>query len=123
MAKDLTVTGWAEDRPGLSAGLGEALGRAGVNIEGIFGSAKLGEIHVLVEDAAAATQAIARIGFRVSDERNVLVLALEDRPGAWGEVARRIADAGANLELHYLATSNRIVVAPDDLEKARAAVS
>ena len=41
MAKDLTVTGWGEDRPGVNAALGEALGRAGVNIEG-----KIGRAHV-----------------------------------------------------------------------------
>lgn len=123
MAKDLTVTGWEEDRPGISAEVGKALGEAGVNIEGIFGSAKLREIHVLVEDAVAARQAIAQSGFEVSDERDVLVMDLEDKPGAWGELARRIADAGVNIDFHYVASNNRIVVAPDDLEKAQAAVS
>lgn len=56
MAKDLTVTGWGEDRPGINAAIGEALGRAGINIEGTFGSGKFGEIHVLVEDVAAAAE-------------------------------------------------------------------
>ena len=122
MAKDLTVTGWGEDRPGINATLGEALGKAGVNIDGMFSSGRLGEIHILVEDTAAARRAVEEAGFEVSDERDVLVLEVEDKAGAWGEVARRIADAGVNIDIHYLATSSRIVIAPDDIEKARAAV-
>jgi hypothetical protein len=122
MAKDLTITGWGEDRPGVNAEVGEALGAAGVNIEGMYGSGTQGEIHVLVEDVNAARSAIEGAGFQVSDERDALVVDLEDRPGGWGEVARRIADAGVNIDLNYLATSTRMVVVPDDLEKAREAV-
>lgn len=58
----------------------------------------------------------------MSDERDVLVLDVEDKPGAWGEVARRIADAGVNIDFHYAATNSRLVVAVDDLDKARAVV-
>jgi hypothetical protein len=60
VAKDLTVTGF-ENRPGINAAIGEALGGVGVNIEGTFGSGKFGEIHVLVEDVAVAR---ARLGRR-----------------------------------------------------------
>ena len=52
--KDLTVI--MEDRPGKLAELGEATGRAGVNIEGLcamVGDGK-GFIHLLVQDEAAA---------------------------------------------------------------------
>jgi hypothetical protein len=122
MAKDLTITGWGEDRPGINADIGEALGRAGVNISGTFGSGKFGEIHVLVEDADRARQAVAETGFTVSEERDVVLVQLEDRPGAWGDVARRIADAGVNIDLHYIATGTRIVVVPDDVGRAREAV-
>ncbi len=88
----------------------------------MFSFGKFGEIHVLVEDTAAARRPVEEAGFEVSDERDVLVLEVEDKAGAWGEVARRIADAGVNIDIHYLATSSRIVIAPDDIEKARAAV-
>lgn len=121
MAKDLTITGWGEDRPGINASIGEALGKAGVNIDGTFGSGKFGEIHVLVDDADAARRALEEAGFQVSDERDVIVVGLEDKPGAWGEVARKLADAGVNIDYHYLATGTRAVIAPDDLGKARSA--
>jgi hypothetical protein len=117
MAKDLAVV--LQDRPGTLADLGEALGRAGVNIDGICGVAEGGEavMHVLVEDAGAARSALEGAGFEVRGERDVALLDLEDRPGSLGEAARRIADAGANLDLVYLATRTRLVVGADDLSK------
>jgi hypothetical protein len=52
----------------------------------------------------------------------VIVVQLEDRPGVLGGVARRIADAGVNLKLAYLATGTRLVVAADDLDRAETAI-
>ena len=122
MAMDLTVI--LEDRPGTLADLGEALGKAGINIEGGCGFPCEGKgvIHILVEDAAAARQAMEEAGIEVRGERQVLVLEIEDRPGALGEVSRRIANAGVNIDLAYQATNNRLVLGVDDLDKARAAV-
>jgi hypothetical protein len=59
----------------------------------------------------------------VSDERDVLVVDVEDRPGTMGEVARRIGEAGVNVELVYLTFGTvRLVLGVDDLDKARAAL-
>ena len=123
MATDLTIH--LEDRPGTLADLAEALGNAGVNIEGACGfpCEGRGVIHVLVEDAAAARAALSSAGIEVAAEREVLVLeALEDRPGTMGAVARKLADAGVNVEIFYLATNTRGVVGADDLDKARLAL-
>jgi hypothetical protein len=121
MTKDLTVI--LEDRPGTLADVGEALGKAGINIEGLCGFPCEGKGigHILVEDTAAARRALEEVGLEVRGERQVLVLEVEDRPGALGEVSRRIADAGVNIDLIYLATNNRLVLGVDDLDKARAA--
>jgi hypothetical protein len=62
-------------------------------------------------------------GHEVVAERDVIVTAVEDRPGAAGELLRKIADAGVNLELVYLAAGTRLVIGADDLEKARAAMA
>jgi len=122
MAKDLTVV--LEDRPGTLADIGEALGKAGINIDGLCGFPCQGKgvIHILVEDAAAARRALQEKGLEVRDERQVLVLKVEDRPGAFGDVTRRIANAGVNIDLAYPATNNRLVIGGDDLDKARTAV-
>lgn len=122
MMKDLTIT--LEDRPGTLADMGEALGKAGINIEGLCGFPCEGKgvIHILVEDAAAARRTLEEIGLEVRGERQVLVLEIKDRPGAFGEVSRRIANAGVNVDLAYLASNTRLVLGADDLDKARAAV-
>jgi len=122
MAKDLTVV--LENRPGTLADVCEALGKADINIDGTCGFPCEGKgiLHILVEDAAAARRALEEIGFEVRDEREVLVLEVEDRPGAGGKVIRRIANAGVNVDLVYRITKTRVVIGADDLDKARAAV-
>lgn len=122
MAKDLTVI--LEDRPGTIADLGEAAGAAGVNIEGICGfpAEGRGVLHVLVEDADAARSALEGTGAQVEDERDVLVVDIEDRPGAMGQLTRKIADAGVNVDLLYLTASGKLVIGADDLNGARGAL-
>ncbi len=127
MAKDLTVV--LEDRPGELARLGEATGQAGVNIQGMCAFTGVGNgkgiIHVLFDDeqAPAARRALEEAGMGVADEREVLVVDVEDRPGTLGELARTLADAGVNIELAYTTYGGtKIVIATDDLDSARAAL-
>jgi len=125
VATDLTVS--LENRPGRLADLAEALGAAGVNIEGLAATTHgaSGEVHVLVEDADAALAALSKAGIEVATQTDVVVADMsgrEDTPGAGGEVARRVADAGINVTLVYTATKNRIVVAADDLATLRGAI-
>ena len=121
--KDLTVI--MEDRPGKLADLGEATGRAGVNITGlcaVVGDGK-GFIHILVEDAAVARTALEEAGIRVADEREAVVVDLHDKPGAMGEIARDLAEAGVNIEVAYTIFSGvRLVILTEDVEAAREAL-
>ncbi len=123
MASNITIK--LDNRPGELARLGEALGQAEINVDGMCAvtSAGTGTIHLLVEDAGAARTALATAGIAIDSEREVLIVeAIEDQPGALGKIARRVADAGVNLNLAYLATNTRVVLAAEDLEKARAAL-
>lgn len=122
MAKDLTVV--LPDRPGTLAEMGEVLGEKGINIDGMCAvtSKGEGEVHILVVDAAAARQALEAKGIQVTAEREVLVREVEDRPGAMGQMARKLADAGVNIELVYLAAGTKLVIGVDNLEKAKAAI-
>jgi hypothetical protein len=122
VATDVAVT--VEDEPGMLARLGEAIGAAGVNIEGVSGvAAGAGSVvHFLVDDVEGALRALEAAGFTDAKEREVVVLEVEDRPGVLGETARRIADAGVNIELIYLATGTRLVLGGSDLAALRAAV-
>ena len=122
MATNLTVT--MEDRPGMLAQLGEALGAAGVNINGgcAVTSEGQGWVHILVDDVAAARAAVEGAGMSVSSEREVVVVDTEDRPGELGAAARKFAEAGVNVELVYISNSMKLVFVVDDAEKARSAL-
>ena len=122
MATDLEIV--LEDRPGELARVGEALGNAGVNIEGIagFGFEGRGVVHILVEDASAARAALESAGLSVSSEAEALTMELSgaaSRPGEMGRMARAVADAGINFRAVYLATNNRAVAVTSDNDKAR----
>ena len=121
--KDLTIV--MENRPGVLASLGESLGKAGVNVEGFCGFPSEGQAigHLLVEDAAGARRALEQAGAKVTGERDVLLLDLENRAGALGDTAKKVADAGVNIELVYVASNNRVVVGVDDLDKAKVALA
>ena len=123
MSKDLTVI--MEDRPGKLADLGEATGRAGVNIEGLcamVGDGK-GFIHILVADAVAARKALEAAGIDVADERDAVIVDLHDKPGAMGEIARDLADAGVGVDVAYTIFSGvRLVIVTEDVEAARGAL-
>lgn len=123
MAKDLLVT--LEDQPGEGARLGEALGNAGVNIEGLCALMEggRGAVHILVEDVAGARAALEGAGITVDAETDVIVSpALPepdlDTPGVFGGMARALAEAGINISLVYVASRNRVVLATSDNQKA-----
>lgn len=126
MPRDLTII--LDDRPGELARLGEVTGEAGVNLRGLAaltGEGK-GVVHVLVDDEAVSRcrKALAMAHIGVADDRPVLVIDVEDRPGTLGELARLLAEANVNIDLAYTVFGGRtIVIATDDLESARAALS
>lgn len=119
--KDLTIE--LDEKVGSVAAAAEALGKAGVNIEGICGFVVGGKGvgHVLVEDSGKARQALQSAGARVTGEQDAVVMEIDDRPGSLGKLTRRIADAGVNLNAVYLATRTRVVIGAQDAQKLRAA--
>lgn len=123
MPWDLTVT--LPDEPGELAHLGEALGAAGVNIEGACAvtAGATGTIHLLVDDMGGAKDALTAAGIEIAAEQEVLVVDCVDEPGAMGERARKLADAGINVSLFYLASRTRLVFGTDDPARAAATLS
>ena len=118
--KDLTIA--LENRPGALAEMGEALGRAGVSVEGggVFVVGGTGVAHFLFEDAAAARKALEAAGIRVIAEREVLIQKLSQaEPGQLGKIARRMADAGVNIEVQYSDHNHQLILVVDDVEKGR----
>jgi hypothetical protein len=122
MATDLTL--YLDDHPGELARVSGVLGAAGVNIHGFCAVTSGGgsaEVHILVDDMAAAFTTLAAEGVQVALEQEVVVLTVEDRPGVLGEVSRKLGESGVNITLAYLATGTRLVFAADDLAAAKAA--
>ena len=117
--KDLTIM--LEDRPGTLAEVSEVLGKAGINIEGGCGYPAIGRgiFHILVEDAKAARTALEGAGITVSEENDVIIFNLDNKPGSLGVELRKLSNEGINATLFYIASNNRIVLSVNDFDKAR----
>ena len=103
--------------------MGEALGRAGVSVEGggawvVAGS---GAAHFLFEDGTKARAALEAAGIRVLTVRDVVTVRLrQDEPGQLGKISRRMADAGVDTEVLYSDHDHRLVLVVDDVAAATA---
>lgn len=122
MTTDLTI-GLA-NRPGTLAAACDALGRAGVNIEGAAGLVLDDRpvLHVLVADAELAVHSLIDAGFEILDRRQVVAVPIENAPGTAATLLRRLADAGTNLELVYTTLDGRVVLGSSDPAALRAAL-
>ena len=119
--RDLAIR--LENRPGVLAEMGEALGQAGVSVEGggafVFDGKAIA--HFLFEDGTAARKTLEEKGIEVLADRAVLVQRLrQDQSGQLGKIARRMAEAGVNIEVMYSDHQNQLILVVDDFEKGRA---
>jgi hypothetical protein len=122
MAFDLAID--IENSPGALAEVAAAISDAGVNIAAAtcVGPGERAELHILVPHAEAVRHMLAISHVAVTREREVVVVDVEDRPGVLADLTRKIAKAGVNLDLVYVATRNRVVFGADDLPALRAAL-
>jgi hypothetical protein len=122
MAVDLVIE--IENTPGALARVATAISDAGVNIAAAtcVGAGDQAELHILVPRAEAARHALAISHVAVTREREVVVIDVQDRPGVLADLTRKIARAGVNLDLVYVATQNRVVFGAGDLDGLRAAL-
>jgi hypothetical protein len=123
VAYDLTID--VENTPGALSEVAAAISDAGVNIAAAtcVGPGDRAELHILVPHAEAARHALAISHLGVSREREVVVVEVEDRSGVLADLTRKIAKAGVNLDLVYVATQNRVVLGSPDLDALRAALA
>jgi len=122
MAFDLVIE--VENTPGALAQVAGAISDAGVNIAAAtcIGPGERAELHILVPHAEAARHSLAISHLAVTREREVVVVDVEDRPGVLADLTRKIASAGVNLDLVYVATRNRVVFGSPDLAALKAAL-
>lgn len=116
-----------ENRPGELARLAEAVADKAINITaiGAAASGSSGAIGFLTNDEEGTRQALDQVGIAYRSVELVSA-ALEDRPGTLAQAARRLADAGVNIEL-LLGTGTSgsrvtVVFGVDDASAARQAL-
>ena len=122
MPYDLVIE--LDNEAGALAEVAKAISDAGVNLAAatcMGGAAKV-ELHILVPHAEAAKHALAISHVGVTREREVVVVDVEDRPGVLADLTRKVARAGIDLDLVYVATRNRLVFGADDLDGLKAAI-
>jgi hypothetical protein len=122
VAIDLVID--VENTPGALARVADAISDAGVNIAAAtcVGPGDRAELHILVPHGEAVKHALAISHVAVTGEREVVVVDVEDRPGVLADLTRKIARAGVNLDLVYIATRNRIVFGAEDIAALRTAL-
>jgi hypothetical protein len=111
-----------ENRPGSLAEMGETLGNCGLSIEG--GGAWVvdgkGVAHFLFKDGNAAKLVLESVGIKILAVRDVVIQRLKQAvPGQLGQLTRRMADAGVNIEVLYTDHDHQLILVVDDIEKAR----
>jgi hypothetical protein len=114
-AYDFTIV--APHSKGSLAKLAEELGREQINIEGLCAVEQNGSIifHLLTTDKPATKRVVDKVGYKVTNETEVIVERIEDRPGTLGKVTRHLADAGINLTTVYVATDTRLVLGSENI--------
>jgi hypothetical protein len=123
MAVDLVID--IENTPGALAQVAVAISDAGVNIAAAtcIGPGRRAELHILVPHAEAVRHALAISHVAVSHEREVVVVEVEDCPGVLADLTRKVAAAGVDLDLVYVATRNRVVFGAPDVDALKAALT
>jgi hypothetical protein len=106
--------------------IGESLGAAGVNIEGLCLTSRKGRnvIHFMVEDDITTKRVLENSGIKIRDVSEVFVLHKDEKhvtgkPGSFGGICRMFADHGIKINFGYPAENNRFVFGVDNIEKAR----
>jgi hypothetical protein len=122
LAVDLAID--IDNTPGALAQVAAAISDAGVNIAAAtcIGQGDRAELHILVPHAEAAKHQLAISHLAVTREREVVVVDVQDRPGVLADLTRKIAKAGVDLDLVYVATRNRVVFGAPDLDGLKAAL-
>ena len=91
------------NRPGSLAMIAEAVAERGINITGFAGatSGELGSVSFTTDDESATRNALGEKGW-VYREVPMVHVKLEHRPGTLAAAARRLADAGVNIETVFV---------------------
>jgi hypothetical protein len=102
MPKMNELTVLIENKPGTLLALGEALGRAKVNILAFVADEVEGQsrVRLVTDNPAKAKKALQAMTLPVSEE-DVLIVVLKNKPGTLASVAGKLGSAGINVNRAY----------------------
>ena len=115
------------DRPGELAKLASVLEEAEVSVDAMALESGGGTsfASLIFDKPVQARKALEDAGFHVT-ERTVLVVRLEDRPGAFAELARRLGAAGVDIKtvvgLETVGRHVQLAIGVDNIDAARSLV-
>jgi hypothetical protein len=118
----------AANRPGELARVADSIARRGINVEAFcLGYGNKGAAAFLAYDEKGVRTALDSEGFTYH-ETPVLTIWLEDKPGQVAWAAKRLGDAGVNIELfapveYGSGHKATIVIGVDKIDEAQRALS
>lgn len=123
LAKEIVVT--VVNKIGVLADMSKLLAESGVNIEAVAGYAvnKEAKIMLVTNDSLRAIGALKKSGYTSIKENEVVVIELEDKPGALKNITARLAAEGIDINQIYGTTCSggcpaKLVISTTDNEKA-----
>ena len=86
-------------KPGELAKAAEAIAQKGINITAFSGATcgESGSVAILTNDEMGTRKALGEAGYKAK-ELEVVTASIDDKPGSLAQVARKLADAGVNIE-------------------------
>jgi hypothetical protein len=95
-----------DDRPGILGEVASALGEKKVNLRAVnaWVEGTQGVLRLVVDKAAAAKKVLSAHGYAV-EEREILELSLADKPGELGKAAKKLGEAGINIQYAFVGSA------------------
>lgn len=115
------------DRPGELAKVLGILGAEKVNIDAMSANSGGGHSYVslITDQPIRARQSLAKAGYKCI-QRTVIVVRVPDKSGAFANIARKLGDAGVDIEsmmlLENMGNHVQLAIGVDNVDKARSLV-
>jgi hypothetical protein len=127
IGKEIVVT--LANKIGILADMSRILGENAINIEGVAGYAVGGEAKIMLvtEENARAVGALKKAGYKNIKENEVLVIDLENKPGALRLLTTKLAKETIDIKQVYGTVCGsgcpaKLVLSTDNDQKALAAL-
>ena len=123
LAKEIVVT--MVNKIGVLADMSKLLSEHGINIQAVAGYALNNEAKIMVvtDDNLRASEAFKKAGYKSLKESEVVLVALENKPGALQLITGKLAEQGIDIKSVYGTACSEgcpatIVLTTSDNEKA-----